>query len=117
MKKKEQTEGRKRVGKFELFHPANLQRQIDSYGYSFSMGRYCVFLSVSVTCAVGCGLLRRRLVYPERGPDSLCPGHGRTQRLCGGRASSEPVGLPELRYGAAGPVAGELSPEWAAARS
>ncbi|MCI9527244.1 MAG: hypothetical protein HFH37_10055 [Lachnospiraceae bacterium] len=46
-----------RGGKFELFLPGNLQRQIDSYGYSFSMGRYCVFLSVSVTCAVGCGLL------------------------------------------------------------
>ncbi len=57
MKKKEQTEGRKRVGKFELFHPANLQRQIDSYGYSFSMGKYSVFLTIAVAGAIGCGVL------------------------------------------------------------
>lgn len=46
-----------RGGKFQFFHPGNLQRQIDSYGYSFSMGRYCVFLLASVACAVGCGFL------------------------------------------------------------
>ena len=46
-----------RGGKFEFFHPGNLQRQIDSYGYSFSMGKYCAFLLASVACAVGCGLL------------------------------------------------------------
>ena len=57
MKKKEQTEGRKRVGKFELFHPANLQRQIDSYGYSFSMGKYSVILMAAVAGAIGCGVL------------------------------------------------------------
>lgn len=43
--------------KFGLFHPGNLQRQIDSYGYSFSMGKYSVFLLVSVAFAVGCGML------------------------------------------------------------
>ena len=57
MKKKEQTEGRKRVGKFELFHPANLQRQTDSYGYSFSMGKYSVILMAAVAGAIGCGVL------------------------------------------------------------
>ena len=57
MKKKEQTEGRKRVGKFELFHPTNLQRQIDSYGYSFSMGKYSVILMAAVAGAIGCGVL------------------------------------------------------------
>lgn len=44
-------------GKIELFHPANLQRKIDSYGYSFSMGKYGVFLLVAVAGAAGCGML------------------------------------------------------------
>lgn len=44
-------------GKFEMFHPGNLQRQIDSYGYSFSMGMYSAFLLAAVAGAVGCGML------------------------------------------------------------
>lgn len=44
-------------GKFGLFHPGNLQKQIDSYGYNFSIGRYCVFLFISAAGAIGCGML------------------------------------------------------------
>lgn len=44
-------------GKFGLLHPGNLQRRIDSYGYSFSMGKYSAFLLVSVMFAIGCGML------------------------------------------------------------
>ncbi len=47
----------KRKSRFELFHPGNLQREIDSYGYSFSMGKYSVFLFLSVAAAIGCGML------------------------------------------------------------
>lgn len=43
--------------KLEMFHPGNLQKQIDSYGYSFSMGKYSVFLLLAVAGAVGCGML------------------------------------------------------------
>ena len=57
MKKKVHIQGRKREGRFELFHPANLQKQIDSYGYSFSMGKYSVFLTAAVAGAIGCGVL------------------------------------------------------------
>lgn len=47
----------KKKGRFDLFFPGNLQREIDSYGYSFSMGKYSVFLLASVACAIGCGIL------------------------------------------------------------
>lgn len=53
-KHKDQGMGKRRFG---LFHPGNLQRQIDSYGYSFSMGKYGVFLLAAVVGAVGCGFL------------------------------------------------------------
>ena len=43
--------------RFKLFHPANLQREIDCYGYSFSMGKYGVFLLLAVASAIGCGML------------------------------------------------------------
>lgn len=62
--RKEPNLGRERLG---LFHPGNLQRQIDSYGYSFSMGKYSVFLGLSVAIAVGCGMmfsLRWYLIVP-----------------------------------------------------
>lgn len=42
---------------FELFLPGNLQRKIDSYGYSFSMGKYSLYLLLAVTGAIGCGML------------------------------------------------------------
>ncbi len=42
---------------YEIFHPGNLQRQIDSYGYYFSMGKYSVFLFVAVAGTIGCGML------------------------------------------------------------
>ncbi len=54
--RKDKSKDRSR-GKFELFHPGNLQKQIDSYGYNFSMGRYCAFLFVSAAGAIGCGML------------------------------------------------------------
>ena len=37
--KKKRTKSKK-TGIFYLFHPEDLQKQIDSYGYSFSMGKY-----------------------------------------------------------------------------
>lgn len=43
--------------KFEMFHPGNLQKKIDSYGYSFSMGKYSVYLFLAVSGAIGCGML------------------------------------------------------------
>ncbi len=57
MKRRKNKSKRRSKGKFGLFHPGNLQKQIDSYGYNFSMGRYCVFLSVSAAGAIGCGML------------------------------------------------------------
>ncbi|MCI8483445.1 MAG: hypothetical protein HFH41_03785 [Lachnospiraceae bacterium] len=47
----------KETGIFYLFHPSDLQRQINSYGYSFSMGRYVIFLLTAIGGAVGCGIL------------------------------------------------------------
>ncbi len=57
MKKRKNKSKRRSKEKFGLFRPGNLQKQIDSYGYNFSMGRYCVFLSVSAAGAIGCGML------------------------------------------------------------
>lgn len=47
----------KQNGAFFLFHPEDLQKQIDSYGYSFSMGKYLLFLLTALAGALGCGLL------------------------------------------------------------
>lgn len=57
MKKRLNERRKQGNGKFEMFHPGNLQRQIDSYGYSFSMGRYSAFLLAAVAGAIGCGML------------------------------------------------------------
>lgn len=54
------TTKKKRSGKKDkiaLFHPGNLQKKIDGYGYSFSMGKYSIFLTAAVAAAIGCGLL------------------------------------------------------------
>lgn len=48
---------RKKTGIFYLLHPENLQKQIDSYGYSFSMGKYLLFLLTVMAAATGCGIL------------------------------------------------------------
>lgn len=58
-KLKEQNKRKSKINKsrFELFHPGNLQKEIDSYGYSFSMGKYSVFLFVTIAGAIGCGAL------------------------------------------------------------
>lgn len=53
----EKHKSHKITGNFELFHPGNLQKKIDSYGYNFSMGKYCAFLLAAILGAVGCGLL------------------------------------------------------------
>lgn len=61
MKKEKNLKEKKRqwkeTGIFYLFHPSDLQRQIDSYGYSFSMGKYVLFLFTAIAGAVGCGVL------------------------------------------------------------
>ena len=48
---------KKKTGIFYLFHPEDLQKQIDSYGYSFSMGKYVLFLLTAAAAAGGCGIL------------------------------------------------------------
>ncbi len=48
---------RKQTSICYLLHPENLQKKIDSYGYSFSMGRYVMFLFTALAGAVGCGIL------------------------------------------------------------
>lgn len=40
-----------------LIDPRNLRREIDSYGYSFSMGKYLLFIAAVIMGAVICGLL------------------------------------------------------------
>ena len=40
-----------------LFRPADLQKQIDSYGYHFSMVRYVLFVLTAVAGTVGCGMM------------------------------------------------------------
>ncbi|MEY8391761.1 hypothetical protein D3Z36_14040 [Lachnospiraceae bacterium] len=57
LRKQKKINRQKRRSRFELFHPGNLQRKIDSYGYSFSIGRYGVFLFIAAAAAIGCGLL------------------------------------------------------------
>ncbi len=53
-KDKRKGSGKEKLG---LFYPGNLQKRIDSYGYNFSMGKYCVFLFVASAGAIGCGML------------------------------------------------------------
>ena len=60
MKQEKQFGGKgssKKNGVSYLFHPEDLQKQIDSYGYSFSMGKYSLFLFTALAAAVGCGML------------------------------------------------------------
>ena len=57
MKDKTDKNGKKISNYFGLFHPGNLQRQIDCYGYSFSMAKYVVFLLAAVSGAVLFGIL------------------------------------------------------------
>ncbi len=51
---------RKQTSICYLLHPENLQKKIDSYGYSFSMGRYVMFLFTALAGAVG----GRNFVFP-----------------------------------------------------
>lgn len=57
IRKKKGQKQRKKTGISYLFHPEDLQKQIDSYGYSFSMGKYMLFLLMATAGAVGCGIL------------------------------------------------------------
>lgn len=43
-------------GIFTLLNPKNLQKEIDEYGYNFSIGRYLAFIVAAVAIAAGCGL-------------------------------------------------------------
>ena len=56
-KRRRKKEKKEPGGMFYLFHPGDLQRQIDGFGYSFSMGKYILFLLAAVAGAVGCGAL------------------------------------------------------------
>lgn len=44
-------------GIFTLLNPKNLQKEIDEYGYNFSIGRYLAFIVAAVAIAAGCGLV------------------------------------------------------------
>lgn len=44
-------------GILAMLNPKNLQKVIDEYGYSFSIGKYAVFIAAVITGAVICGLL------------------------------------------------------------
>ena len=56
--KKRQNRKKKGAGVlFYLFHPGDLQKQIDSFGYSFSMGKYILFILSAIAGAAGCGTL------------------------------------------------------------
>ncbi len=57
LEEEKKSRNHRRNSRFELFHPGNLQREIDSYGYSFSMGKYSVFIFVTVAGAIGCSAL------------------------------------------------------------
>lgn len=39
-----------------LLNPKNLQKEIDEYGYSFSMGKYMAFTVAAIAAAIICGL-------------------------------------------------------------
>ena len=47
-KRRRKKEKKEPGGMFYLFHPGDLQRQIDGFGYSFSMGKYILFLLAAV---------------------------------------------------------------------
>ncbi len=57
MERKQRGKGQSSKGIGYLFHPGDLQKQIDSFGYSFSMGKYVLFLLAAIAGAVGCGTL------------------------------------------------------------
>lgn len=44
-------------GILTLLNPKNLQKEIDEYGYSFSMGKYMVFIVAAIAASVVCGLI------------------------------------------------------------
>lgn len=52
MEKKKRTEGI-----FTQLNPKNLQKEIDEYGYSFSIGKYMVFILAAISSAIICGLI------------------------------------------------------------
>ena len=52
MEKKKEKEGI-----FTQLNPKNLQREIDEYGYSFSIGKYMVFIAAAISSAIICGLI------------------------------------------------------------
>ncbi len=57
LSKKENKKQLKQLGVFYIFHPADLQKQIDSFGYNFSMGKYILFILTVMVSALGCGIL------------------------------------------------------------
>lgn len=46
-----------KVSIFVMLNPKNLQKEIDEFGYSFSIGRYLVFIMAAIAGAVICGLM------------------------------------------------------------
>lgn len=44
-------------GIFTLLNPKNLQKEIDEYGYNFSIGKYLVFIAAALAASVVCGLV------------------------------------------------------------
>lgn len=48
---------KERIGILVMLNPKNLQKEIDEYGYSFSQGKYLVFITAAIAGAVVCGLV------------------------------------------------------------
>ena len=44
-------------GIFTLLNPKNLQKEMDEYGYNFSIGKYLVFIAAALAASVVCGLV------------------------------------------------------------
>lgn len=48
---------KRKEGIFTLLNPKNLQKEIDEYGYNFSIGKYLVFIVAALAASVVCGLV------------------------------------------------------------
>lgn len=48
---------KEKVSIFVMLNPKNLQKEIDEYGYSFSIGKYMVFVVAAIAASVICGLM------------------------------------------------------------
>lgn len=48
---------KEKTGIFVMLNPKNLQKEIDEYGYNFSIGKYVTFITAAISGSVICGLI------------------------------------------------------------